>query len=405
MTVTRRRQSSSIKPRRGRTDRLLDPTAQAVPAPHPTEETVREATIQALQTLLHILKIAPAGHVEVPALQRRLFQVTAPRSGFTITVPNPRALSEPVTLTATPDVQWEVLNEQGNALAPDEGFMADPPALNALREQICFFPPIVKDEYNVPDSVAFTLRAAVRLTATDPTTGAAITVPPHGRADLPPLTVYVPVALRVPAILALFGHPNFAPQAGATPGGALVFVPPGSRIAAVADLADDGALGTLLDKVGALRAAIEGLPVAQQSRLATLAGDLEGFLDGLHALASNLARFGRPAAGPVTLRLAASSPNLQRVPGLLNEAGGASAIRSLIVIGLAQTVRFYNTSQFRAGQSTLQIETGPQMCTVLAHLDRAQPSAAIGDPTITTPEPATFDNTIASFHFGQHPPL
>lgn len=419
MATTRSRGNSITKPVADSVDKILESAKQVQPLPNTKEENIQQATIEALQTLLQTLSIAPSGQTEVPTLQKRLFQVTAPRPGFNITIPNPLSLGDPFTLTVTPDVRWEALNEEGEALSSGDGFVADPPSLDALGEQMLFFPQLVKDEAAAPDSVAFTLRASVRLTVTHPITGEEITVPKNGRAALPPVTVSVPVALRIPSILAFFRHKSFATQSGDKQGFALVFVPPGSSISAVEDLADDGALGTLVEEVGALRTAIEALPVSEQSLLATLAGNLEGFLDGLHSLVSNLARFGPASAAPIALRLEGSNDNLnvkELSPSPLNDIEGDNEINSLIFIGLGETVRLYNRREFRDGQGILQIETGAQMCAVIVRLDRATPTATIGDSTITTPEPAnfsdlqvsspnTFDNTILSFHFGKNPPM
>jgi hypothetical protein len=420
MATARSPQNGITKAVANQTARLINPSEQAALS-SPADEIIRHAIEQGLQTLLQTLRTTPGSQAEIPALQRQLIQIDAPRSGFNIAVPHPLPIGDSFVLPVTPDVRWEVLNEDGEPLSPGDGFSVDPPSMDSLREQLLFFPQVVKDEPDAPLEVTFKVRASLSLTATHPATGEEITVPAEGYVLLPPVTITVPITLRIPSILAFFRHASFAPQAGNKQGFALVFVPPGSSVVSLEDLAGKGALGMLIQEVGALRTAIETLPVFEQSLLATLAGNLEGFIDGLSSLISSLARFGPPPAPPIAIRLEKSNGNLnigELVPGFLNDTSSESEnkIGSLIFIGLGETVRVYSGTKFHVGQAILQIETGAQMCAVIDCFDTEIPTANIGDSTITTPElanfsdlrvrrPDTFDNAIASFHLGKNTPL
>jgi len=399
------------------------PTEGLLDLPHlaavedPVETMVREA----LQGLLSQLKVTPSYMpLNVQALHHETFSVAPPASGFTITVPNPLpSPAPPITLQATPDVEWALLNSTGQQVNPGNGFTASPSTLDTLAIQLLFFPQIVKDRAGVADSSSFTLQASIRLTAAHPVTGEPVTEPKDGRFRLPAVPVRVPAALRIPPILALFRHKSFTALQGTKKGFAIVFAPPQSGIREIQDLTVDGKLGDLLCEVGVLRSAIESLPVAEQSLLSGFAGNLEGFLDGLSSLVTNLAAFdplpdAASAKPPLALQLHDHDENLNTetlIPGFFKDIERENEVSSLIFIGFEESVRLYNRRKFKTGQGILRVKTGAQMCAVIDRLDRATPRATIGDASISTPEPAnfalradTFENALASFHFGDDPP-
>jgi hypothetical protein len=416
MAITAGQGKDRREPIQNRTGRALN-VARAAPVSAPAGETIRQAIKQELQTLLQALCIIPSGPLELLPLQHCDFQIISDRVEFKITLPSPLSSGNQLSVPVTTDVRWEVLNEEGETIPPGNAFIIETSSTNTLRAQIVFFPRLVKDEAGAPHGVAFTLRASVSATAVHPTTGEEITMPVQSRVSLSPVTVTVPVALRIPSILAFFPRENLTPHAANKSSFALVFVPPDSRLERLEDLADGGVLATLMEKVGALRTAIEALPVAEQSRMAVLAGNLEGLLDGVAYLVGNLARSGLSYISPDNVRLERSNGCQdigELIHGRMSYMEGEYRIGSLVFVGLEETTVLYNRRQFHDDQSVVQIELGSGMCAVIDKLDGVTPTISAGDATITTIGPAnfidlrrrrpdTFGDAVAAFHFGEKP--
>ncbi|HYP41181.1 MAG TPA: hypothetical protein VEX13_12555 [Chloroflexia bacterium] len=416
MAITAGQGKHRRQPMHNRTGSALK-VAQAAPVSPLAGETIQQTIEQELQTMLQALCIIPSGPVEVLPLQHCDFQILSDRVEFEITLPSPLSSGNHLSVPVTTDVQWEVLNEEGETILPGDAFTIETSSVNTLGVQIVFFPRLVKDEAGAPHGVAFTLRASVSATAIHPTTGEEITMPAQSRVSLSPVTVTVPVALRIPSILAFFPQENLSPQAANESSLALVFVPPDSRLERLEDLADGGVLATLMEKVGALRAAIEALPVAEQSLMATLAGNLEGLLDGLATLLGNLARFSPPYVSPDNVRLERSKGYQdigELIHGRMNYMEGEYRLGSLVFVGLEETTVLCNRRQFHDDRSIVQIELGSCMYAVIDKLDGVTPTIRAGDATISTIGPAsfidmrmqrsdTFGDAVASFHFGKNP--
>lgn len=416
MAITAGQGKHRREPIHNRTGSALK-VAHAAPVSAPAGETIQQTIEQELQALLQALCIIPAGPLEVLPLQHCDFQVTSDRVEFKITLPSPLSSGNHFSVPVTTDVQWEVLNEEGQTIPSGDVFIIETSSINTLGVQIVFFPRLVKDQAGTPHDVTFTLRASVSATAIHPTTGEEITMPAQSRVSLAPVTVTVPVALRIPSILAFFPQENLAPQAANKSSLALVFVPPDSRLERLEDLADGGVLATLMEKVGALRTAIEALPVAEQSRMAILAGNLEGLLDGLASLVGNLARFGLSYVSPDNVRLERSKGCQdigELIHGRMSYLEGEYRLGSLVFVGLEETTVLCNRRQFHDDRSIVQIELGSCMCAVIDKLDGVTPTISAGDATITTLGPAsfidmrmerpdTFGDALASFHFGKNP--
>lgn len=176
----------------------------------------------------------------------------------------------PLKVPAGASVQWEL--RRGNAAAVEGTDFVAPDGLTSPDVSLVFppFPASVQEFTDtlplLSNPALFSLRAHVTLSTGNGSTTFDVPPPPAPGVPIPV------VSLRIPSMLILFRHRNFAPQDGAAPGYALICVPNNSPLKDVP---------SVLNTLNTLKSAVTAVSSFLPAKFAN-------FLRGIPILASSL---------------------------------------------------------------------------------------------------------------------